>query len=202
MMKSVLISIKPKWCEKIASGQKTVEVRKTRPRIETPFKVYIYCTNVKSMSLKEYVDMHLRTGGIMDDWSGKVFGEFVCDRIEEIGFSPEMHGMYICKDQSFIKQSCIPFDEMFDYLDEEYGYGWHISDLVIYDKPKELSSFIVPSKTGCVNEGKCKGCIYLDRGNGYNVEDDCNAKFCTDEYKPLRRPPQSWCYVEEVNGNG
>ena len=43
-MKSVLISIKPKWCELIASGKKTVEVRKTRPKIETPFKVYIYET--------------------------------------------------------------------------------------------------------------------------------------------------------------
>ena len=52
-----------------------------------------------------------------------------------------MHGKYICVDQSFIKQSCIPFDEMFDYLGEEYGYGWHITDLVIYDKPKGLSEF-------------------------------------------------------------
>ena len=43
-MKSVLISIKPKWCELIVSGKKTVEVRKTKPKLETPFKCYIYCT--------------------------------------------------------------------------------------------------------------------------------------------------------------
>lgn len=43
-MKSVLISIQPKWCELIASGKKTIEVRKTKPKLETPFKVYIYCT--------------------------------------------------------------------------------------------------------------------------------------------------------------
>lgn len=61
----------------------------------------------------------------------------------------------------------------------------------------ELSEFIVPSKFGCVNDGKCKGCIYFGRGNGFNVDDDCNAPFCTDDYKPLRRPPQSWCYVED-----
>ncbi len=36
MSKSVLISIKPKWCELIASGKKTVEVRKTKPAIKTP----------------------------------------------------------------------------------------------------------------------------------------------------------------------
>lgn len=44
MDKSVLISIRPKWCELIASGEKTIEVRKTRPKLETPFKCYIYCT--------------------------------------------------------------------------------------------------------------------------------------------------------------
>ena len=43
-MKAILISIRPKWVEKIASGEKTIEVRKTRPKIEMPFKCYIYCT--------------------------------------------------------------------------------------------------------------------------------------------------------------
>ena len=43
-MKAVLISIKPKWCDLIRRGRKTVEVRKTCPKLEVPFKVYIYCT--------------------------------------------------------------------------------------------------------------------------------------------------------------
>lgn len=43
-MKSILISIRPEWCEKIVSGEKTVEIRKTRPKLEPAFKVYIYCT--------------------------------------------------------------------------------------------------------------------------------------------------------------
>lgn len=43
-MIAVLISIRPKWCEKIISGEKTIEVRKTRPKMDTPFKCYIYCT--------------------------------------------------------------------------------------------------------------------------------------------------------------
>ena len=41
-MKSVFLSIQPKWCELIESGRKTIEVRKTKPKIETPFKCYIY----------------------------------------------------------------------------------------------------------------------------------------------------------------
>ena len=96
----------------------------------------------------------------------------------------------------FIHETCVPDWEIDEYLGRKDGYGWYISDLVIYDKPRELSEFIIPSKIGCCNEGKCRGCKYLDRGNGYNIEDDCIAKFSTDEFKPLRRPPQSWCYVE------
>ena len=73
-MKSVLISIQPKWCELIASGKKTVEVRKTRPKLETPFKVYIYC----SKGFKPNTSYSYKT------WAGygKVIGEFVCDRID------------------------------------------------------------------------------------------------------------------------
>lgn len=56
-MKSVMISIKPKYCELIASGKKTVEVRKTRPKIETPFKCYIYCTKEKQQYLQSRSNM-------------------------------------------------------------------------------------------------------------------------------------------------
>lgn len=193
-MKAVMLSIQPKWCEKIASGEKTVEVRKTRPKIETPFKCYIYCTLPPKEELfmhgciREYANelIRLQDGRIVYDYGmrlccdpedrpytqdnflcKKVIGEFVCDRIEEIGFSPEMHGKYICRDRSFIDQTCIPFDQMFDYLGDGYGYGWHISDLVIYDTPKELGEF-----TGLRN-----------------------TKFGYEPIK-IKRPPQSWCYVE------
>lgn len=71
MKKAVLISIRPKWCQKIADGEKTIEIRKTRPRLETPFKCYIYCTQ----------------GGVaLGMWGkhGKVIGEFVCDQIDTL----------------------------------------------------------------------------------------------------------------------
>lgn len=50
-MKAVLLSIRPEWCKKILSGEKTVEVRRTCPVHGTPFKVYIYCTLAGSDSL-------------------------------------------------------------------------------------------------------------------------------------------------------
>lgn len=47
-MNLVMISIHPKWCGLIASGEKTVEIRRTRPKFDTPFMCYIYCTKERS----------------------------------------------------------------------------------------------------------------------------------------------------------
>lgn len=49
MSKAVLISLHPEWCQKIMEGRKTIEVRKTRPKMDTPFKCYIYCTQSADM---------------------------------------------------------------------------------------------------------------------------------------------------------
>lgn len=76
-MKSVLISIRPKWCEKIASGKKTIEVRKSRPKIETPFKCYIYMSQGDLKDLGSYSEWIYKN-------RMKVIGEFVCDRIEPL----------------------------------------------------------------------------------------------------------------------
>ena len=81
MSKAVLISIRPKWCEKIINGDKTIEVRKTRPKMDTPFKCYIYCTLPKypheDFIATDYPRPQFYGGG-------KVVGEFTCDRIYEL----------------------------------------------------------------------------------------------------------------------
>lgn len=170
MNKAVIISIQPKWCELIASGKKTVEVRKTKPKLETPFKCYIYQTKMKwAYTLLRTLRLHkLADARVM--WLGKVIGEFVCNKISEIGYSPERHGTYVSDIENLHVKSCVNFEEMFDYIADGYGYGWHISDLVIYDKPKELGEFHKPT----LPTGLC-------------YEDDA-----------ITKPPQSWCYVEEV----
>ena len=121
MSKAVMLSIRPKWCEKIASGEKTIEVRKTRPKMNTPFKCYIYCTQ----------------GGVaLGAWGkhGKVIGEFTCDRIYEL--APINHAP-----DDVEKQACLTREEIVNYL-KGTGYGWHIVDLRIYDTPRELREFI------------------------------------------------------------
>lgn len=205
-MKSVLISIQPKWCELIASGEKLVDIRKTKPKIETPFKCYIYCTKprhyykISKHLLISDESLFLVNGKVrMCEGFGveyedpeykhlncKVIGEFVCDQIDEIGYSPEMHGKYICNIDDIHYVSCIDFEEMFDYLADGYGYAWHILDLVIYDKPKDIGDFV-----------KYDSCPFLCK-EGCTYEFHCfragQIKRCGEF---LTKPPQSWCYVEK-----
>lgn len=176
MRKAVMLSIRPKWVEKIASGEKTIEVRKTKPKLDTPFKCYIYCT---------------QSGVALGAWGkhGKVIGEFTCDRIYKIDkdstdFLFKAGGLSVYKQAAEEKCGlCVAMtdDELHGYLGHCQGYGWHISDLLIYDQPRELSEF----------QRATDPC------------DSCHAEYtweCTDCKKwggDIKRPPQSWCYVEE-----
>ena len=141
-MKSVLISIKPKYVELIANGTKTIEVQKTRPKIDTPFKCYIYCTKHKPLVRQNIID------GKDIIANGKVIGEFVCDWITKITPNCDIDG---CVNQYthgypaiLDENDCLSFQEMKSYLGNKKGYDWHISNLVIYEQPKEVSEFFTP----------------------------------------------------------
>ena len=91
MSKAVLISIRPKWCELIASGKKTIEVRKTAPKIDTPFKCYIYCTKEgRGVGEIPYRHFYQAPDGPRHFMGGTVIGEFICDRI--YGIVPDENG--------------------------------------------------------------------------------------------------------------
>lgn len=176
MSKSVLISIRPKWCEKIISGEKTIEVRKTRPKLQTPFKCYIYCTMDHpyiSVSCGELDKLNYRTNTVCR-CNGKVIGEFICDRIYELE-TRSPGGSYYVKGEDqpttndVARQSCLNLRDMHEYLRAAKGYGWHISNLKIYDTPHELREF-----TGLRD-----------------------TKFGAAPYE-ISRPFQSWGYVEEL----
>ena len=199
-MKSVLISIQPKWCELIASGKKTVEVRKTKPKLEPPFKCYIYCTKIKFNPHE-----HLRNNLHYDDSTikvcegqGKVIGEFMCDDIAKIlNFVTHfgMEGRPERELNTIARASCLDYMDMLEYLGtDKDGYAWHISDLVIYDKPKELSEFYQEGKNGeKFYYDYCAGCPHHETPVG---DDPCNG--CDGNRNYFYRPPQSWCYVEEA----
>lgn len=178
--KAVLLSIRPEWCSRIFSGWKTVEIRKTRPvSLKEPFKCYIYCTKGTKFFCWKAVD-HLyfddRSHNLFDRRAdGMVVGEFICDDIRRIG--PEY--CVVKEDiESAISGSLLTVPQVKDYAGWKSGmsyadlkdlYGWHISELKIYDKPRELRAF-----TGLLNT----------RFGVRPVE--------------ITSPPQSWCYVEDA----
>lgn len=177
MSKAVLISIRPKWCELIASGQKTVEVRKTKPSAILPLKCYIYCTK-PSFPHEDFLVFDAGTNKVKAFYGGgKVIGEFVCHNIFPLSFYASEASFFDTEPPMDVPGTCLTDKEIVAYLGNgKTGYGWLISDLIIYDEPKELSAFHY-----------CDFCEY-----GIFCNDDATCK------KKLQRPPQSWCYVEEL----
>ena len=201
-MKSILLSVQPKWLKKILSGEKTIEVRKSAPK-ELPFKVYVYCTKGKKGVLfksratneirlgferdnsKEVIDILNKSG--RQTLNGKVVAEFVCMNVETFNV-----GSLRCDDIE--KLACLTYKEMVNYFykpielngnTQKWGKALHITDLKIYDEPKELGEF----KT-------VKFVRRYQRKNETKFEKLQHSKRV--EVKYITRPPQSWQYCEEL----
>lgn len=185
---SVMLSINPHWCELIATGQKTIELRKTKPKIKTPFKCYIYCTRGKNIVSNEKSSCA----------TGKVVGEFICDKVLPIRVFK--NGTIQDYNHFNLRLSCVPYDDISKYIGNNHtGYGWHITNVVIYDKPRELCEF-----EKCP-EGGTRPCEvattnYRCEYEYFDISENCRA--CSVDFDgtgcpklSLKRPPQSWCYV-------
>ena len=174
-MQAVMLSVRPQWCELIAGGQKTIEVRKTVPKISPPFKCYIDCT--------VYGPVRWVNG---TPTNGKIIGEFVCDKMYGIYYSIYPHDPLVFEEigtlnrPDVLSETCLSEIEIWNYLNGNNGYGWHISALQIYDKPKELNEFKKYNRK----------CYYSDLGLA--IPNCQNCKSCQ-----LDKAPESWCYVEE-----
>lgn len=180
-MNEIMLPVRPKWCELIASGKKTIEARKTIPKCDVPFKVYIYCTKPRmpvrhdgtivmfddDLAITNRFGRGKRVenpyGALMEGeflLNGAVMGEFVCDKCYSIHVPADIQfsidtGIWSPFSERILHYACLTPEEVIDYAgDRKYIFGWHISNLKIYDKPKQLSEFGV------------------------------------------KRPPQSFCYVE------
>ena len=201
-MKAIMISIQPQWVEKILNKEKTIEIRKTMPKCELPCKIYIYCTKSKPTLQYFYnwqnykpISEHStwaagRTLNVGEYGNGKVVAEFILNKVEQYGYvySPSMFINDYRKiiDDTFTyykldyKSACLTREGLLKYTNDNEIlpkpiYAWHIDNLKIYDKPKELSEFRQTRKVKAYNFG-----------------------IWSLEVMPLTRPPQSWCFVEEL----
>ena len=185
MSKAILMSINPRWCELIARGEKTIEIRKTIPQdLTPPFKVYIYMT---AGNASYPVTINGAPYTCHNNGGKEVIGEFVCRNIDCHHVSD-----LISKEDAEVtlRGTCLTKKEVCDYIGYKFGdfiyakpnlfYGWEISDLVIYEQAKDLQEFFracdKPAGTDC---SRCY---------------DLRTQTC----RSISRPPQSWCYVEEV----
>ncbi len=207
MSKAVMLSIRPKWVEKIANGEKTIEVRKTKPKLETPFKCYIYCTLPKypheDFIAADYPRPQFYGGG-------KVIGEFTCDRIYGIckrGIPENFDYCYLSLNEwgnddieveiRAISASCVSKEELNAYGSKApFLYGWHITDLKTYNTPKELSEF----SPVCRYKNDDKSCPLRRVACPYQKYDydpagSINLVECG---RTLEHSPQSWCYVDDL----
>lgn len=187
-MKGILIVQKPRDCENIISGKKTVIAYKKMPKLQTPFKGYIFCTKGKPFIQKiRFGDIAISHTQISKKiYNGRVIGEFICDEVEEFSVGS-------LRSDDIEKLACLSYSEMINYFYKpeeldgktgKYGYGLYISQLKIYNTPKELSEFSRP----CSYNGLCSSCKrFKANGSSYDI---CNSA--------ITRQPQSWCYVEEL----
>lgn len=182
-MKSIILSVQPKWLEKILNGEKTIEIRKTNPKCELPIDVYLYCSRDKKYSY-----------AVCEYQRGKVVGKFTLNKVDEttpVDLSTK--GFDIRKKACLDVEILIKYAGGFSKTDTQL-YAWYIDNLVIFDKPKELSEF-------CVNRDikRCSNCIYNCYDNHDNGSGEYYCSFDNIEnsnYCPITKAPQSYCYCE------
>ena len=196
MLQEIMLPVRPKWCELIASGKRTIEPRKTKPNCDVPFKVYIYCTKDKGISFwtgKRYAYADDRSHNLFDICgNGKVIGEFICNKIDRLvvcGY--DNRNMELRRvgdnltaydlDYDYLNKCQLSLENLKKYSNDDGLYGWHIFNLKIYDNPKQLSDYKKVNRQ----------CYYADLGY---AKPTCSM--CRDPGCMLSNPPRSFCYVE------
>lgn len=186
----ILASIKPYYYYLIAEEKKKIEVRKTALK-NLPQDIAFYMSkDEKSFAKipKEFQEKYRKH-------FGKIGMKVVCNEVEEFHeweLSPQ--GKFADSErerlENFLAAACLSEEEVVRYRENlpyfKPLYGWHISDLKIYDKPKELSEF---RKSGFMTEEEWLFNLYPNT--------HCHYEAWAKKFE-ITRPPQSWCYVEGV----
>jgi predicted transcriptional regulator len=194
----VLFSIQPKWVYKILIGTKLIEIRKRVPKLKPPFTCYIYCTmdNKFPLSLGPFGPGMLKDDDPDYNMQGKIVGQFTCSEIREYTYD-ENNPYYDISDDD-LELSKLTQKQLYEYGKGKTLYGIVISDVITYEKPFELGMMTAACPyfmTSC-NCTKDEGCEYLYY---YECYDYCDEYCMCDGFPSLKRPPQSWQYVEKFD---
>ena len=193
-MKAIMISIQPQWVEKILNKEKTIEIRKTIPKCKLPCKVYIYCTKGQELwgdgtgetwhGIDENEDIQLvhELNPTLTRLNGKVVAEFTLKNIVKFDIESII---LMGKQKELMQKSCLGGVSLRKYLSNKTGYSWGIDKLKIYEGPKALTDFYKLKK--------CDSCkISGYESSACRFDEDCRVPV------QISKPPQSWCYVEEI----
>ena len=110
-MRAVLMSMKPEWWEKILSGEKTLEIRKSAPQSKDgrafrwPLTVLVYVSG-----------------------TGEVQGQFICPGWVKTNLL-----------EMLVDQSCVPLEDLRAYAKGGSLYGWVVQNPEKFDEPAQLA---------------------------------------------------------------
>lgn len=205
----ILLSIKPEYVEKILNGDKTIEIRKSMPRCELPIKVYLYCTKGQELwgdgtgntwyGIAEDEDMEriFELTPTLARLNCKVVAEFTLNKVDCLkSVRYKLYGTHYQYNEvsdEILTKSCFTQEQVLNYTNGNDLYAWHIDNLIIYDKPKELSDFKKENKCHYANyeEGCCfEHCTFFD------------LKDCDGKYSKITVAPQNYMFVEDIKEIG
>lgn len=174
-MKAIMISIQPQWVEKILNGEKTIEIRKSMPKCQSSCKVFIYCTQGKTLvrhSGTQMKQFELLTDQVLN---GKVVAEFTLNKVDVLDY---LDNGVVAGYSLDLKPTCLCEYDINKYGNKKDLFAWHIDDLKIYDDFKNINDFYRVDQK------------FINKIKSLGIE--CDGK------ETLRTPPQSWCYVENI----
>lgn len=217
MSKAIMLSIKPQYVAEILNGDKILEIRTTCPKEwknylsgktlykPEPMKVYIYCTKTKKtgnawtdgdiLGFDSYRKIRFCNYCQNEDiMNGRVVAEFTLKEVEKIKMPTNLS-------KEFMNKCCLDGFQIMEYLGGDFYkdfYAWHIDDLKIYDKPKELSEFthcICPEMPYCPSCSQGGESISESEAEAYYMDGCCETEWYCCNW--MKKAPKSWCYIEE-----
>lgn len=223
-MDTYLFSIHPKWCEKIFSGEKTIEVRKTAPK--PPFKVVVYCTKGKPnlyipqehncFPMDEASQPYFAEEPILQECdnlaNSKVIGEFIVNEVEKL----------YCRPVPYLNKNNLGYEHFIDNgvyrLNADDGIIFERGDCYIDTmiKNEDLSKMCLSANelfSYCRGFGNHIYTLHITATKLYDKPKElwefrkpygnCIVKCAGAHYdrcpwRTITRPPQSYMRIEEV----